>query len=76
MDDFAKKNGGKFKISLFNDYMKEEGILNYSREVKADLIAIGTHGKKGLRRFFSEDVSEGIVRLSQIPILVVNLKKK
>ncbi len=76
MEDFNKKNGGKFVTALYNDYMKEEGILNYSREVKADLIAIGTHGKKGLRRFFSEDVSEGIVRLSHIPILVVNLKKK
>lgn len=75
MDEFKKKNGRKFVTALYNDYMKEEGILNYSREVKADLVAIGTHGKKGLRRFFSEDVSEGIVRLSRIPILVVNLKK-
>lgn len=75
MREFSKKFGGKFVASLYNDFMKEEGILNYSREVKADLIAIGTHGKKGLRRFFSEDVSEGIVRLSHIPILIVNLKK-
>ncbi|MEO8513717.1 MAG: universal stress protein [Ignavibacteria bacterium] len=76
IEAFSKKNGGKFISTLYNDYMKEEGIINYSREVKADLIAIGTHGKKGLRRFFAEDVSEGIVRLSHIPILVVNLKKK
>lgn len=73
--EFSKKFGGKFITAVYNDYMKEEGILNYSREVKADLIAIGTHGKKGLKRFFSEDVSEGIVRLSHIPILIVNLKK-
>lgn len=72
---FSKKFGGKFITALYNDFMKEEGILNYSREVKADLIAIGTHGKKGLRRFFTEDVSEGIVRLSQIPMLIVNLKE-
>lgn len=75
LQDFSKKFGGKFISALYNDYMKEEGILNYSHEVKAGLIAIGTHGKKGLRRFFSEDVSEGIVRLSHIPILIVNLKK-
>lgn len=75
IQDFSRKFGGKFITSLYSDYMKEEGILNYAHEVKADLIAIGTHGKKGLRRFFSEDVSEGIVRLSHIPILIVNLKK-
>jgi len=75
MQDFSRKFGGKFVTSLYSDYMKEEGILNYAHEVKADLVAIGTHGKKGLRRFFSEDVSEGIVRLSHIPILIVNLEK-
>ncbi|NOS85615.1 MAG: universal stress protein [Ignavibacteria bacterium] len=75
IQDFSSKFGGKFITSLYSDYMKEEGILNYAHEVKADLIAIGTHGKKGLRRFFSEDVSEGIVRLSHIPILIVNLKR-
>ena len=74
--DFNKKFGGKFVTSLYSDYMKEEGILNYAHEVKADLIAIGTHGKRGLKRFFSEDVSEGIVRLSHIPILIVNLRKQ
>lgn len=76
ISDFSRKYGGKYVVSLYNDYMKEEGILNYANEVKADLIAIGTHGKRGLRRFFSEDVSEGIVRLSHIPILIVNLKKQ
>ncbi|HMQ99069.1 MAG TPA: universal stress protein [Ignavibacteria bacterium] len=76
INDFSRKYGGKYVVSLYNDYMKEEGILNYANEVKADLIAIGTHGKRGLRRFFSEDVSEGIVRLSHIPILIVNLKKQ
>jgi nucleotide-binding universal stress UspA family protein len=73
---FNKKFGGKYKFTIYNDFMKEEGILTFSDKVKADMIAIGTHGKTGLRRFFSEDVSEGVVRLSHLPILVVNLKKK
>lgn len=72
---FNKKFGGKFETIIYNDYMKEIGILNFAYGSKADMIAIGTHGKKGLRRFFSEDVSEGIVRLSSVPIMIVNLKK-
>jgi nucleotide-binding universal stress UspA family protein len=75
MDKFQREFKGNFQYIIYNDFMKEEGILNYSREAKAGMIAIGTHGKKGLRRFFFEDVSSGIVRLSMIPILVVNLKK-
>jgi nucleotide-binding universal stress UspA family protein len=75
MNVFNKKFGGKFETIIYNDYMKEEGILHFAYESGADLIAIGTHGKRGLRRFFSEDVSEGIVRLSSVPIMIVNLKK-
>jgi nucleotide-binding universal stress UspA family protein len=75
LEGFSKKYGGGFITAVYNDYMKEEGILNYAKQSRAGLIAIGTHGKKGLRRFFSEDVSEGIVRLSRTPILIVNLKK-
>ncbi len=72
---FNKRFGGKYKFKIYNDYMKEEGILNFSDEIKADMIAIGTHGKTGLRRFFSEDVSEGVVRLAHKPIFVANLIK-
>lgn len=75
LQEFNKKYGGGFLTSLYNDYMKEEGILNFAASQHAGLIAIGTHGKRGLSRFFSEDVSEGIVRLSRLPLLVVNLKK-
>ena len=75
MSKFNIKFKTNYRTVIFNDYMKEEGILNYSELVSADLIAIGTHGKKGLARFFSADVSEGVVRLSHKPILVVNLKK-
>jgi nucleotide-binding universal stress UspA family protein len=72
---FSRRFKTKYRTAVYNDYMKEEGILNYSEQAGADLIAIGTHGKKGLARFFSADVSEGVVRLSHKPILVVNLRK-
>jgi nucleotide-binding universal stress UspA family protein len=75
LDKFSRRFGNSLPKAIYNDFMKEEGILNYSREIKAGMIAIGTHGKRGLKRFFSEDVSAGIVRLSMIPILIVNLRK-
>lgn len=72
---FTKKFGN-YEHTIYNEYLKEEGILTYSDKIKADLIAIGTHGKTGLRRFFSDDVSEGVVRLSRKPIFIANLKKQ
>jgi nucleotide-binding universal stress UspA family protein len=75
LDSFTKKFKLSAKKIIYDDYMKEEGILNYSEECDADLIAIGTHGKKGLARFFKQDVSGDMVRLSPRPILVINLNK-
>jgi nucleotide-binding universal stress UspA family protein len=75
MQNFNKRFKSNNKITIYNDYMKEEGILNYADEIKADLIAIGTHGKNGLARFFKSDVSEDMVRLTHKPILVVNFSE-
>jgi hypothetical protein len=75
MDDFNRYFKTKYNCIIYDDFMKEEGIIHYSNEVDAELIALGTHGKKGLMRFFRSDISGGMVRLSQKPILVVNIKK-
>jgi len=72
---FNRKFGGKYESVVYNDYMKETGILNYLSTSNADMVAMGTHGKKGLQRFFSEDVSGGIIRLARRPILILNLKQ-
>ncbi len=75
MNGFNEKFKSNNKIVIYDDYMKEEGILNYADDVNADLIAIGTHGKNGLARFFKSDVSEDMVRLTHRPILVVNFSE-
>ncbi len=42
--------------------------------VGADLIVIGTHGRRGVKRWLLGSVSEGVVRSSTIPVLVVPAK--
>jgi nucleotide-binding universal stress UspA family protein len=46
-------------------------ILRAAGERHADLIAIGTHGRRGLRRMFLGSIAEGVVRRSPIPVVVV-----
>ena len=43
-------------------------------EPHATVIVVGTHGRRGLSRFFLGSVAEGIVRTSDIPVLVVRGK--
>jgi nucleotide-binding universal stress UspA family protein len=46
-------------------------VLDAAAHEGATLIVVGSHGRRGLRRFFLGSVAEGIVRRSPIPVLVV-----
>lgn len=45
-------------------------ILAEATECGADLIALGTHGRKGLRRAIVGSVAEGVIRGSRLPVLL------
>ncbi len=40
-----------YTITVYNDRSVEEGILNFSKEIDADLIGISTHGRQGIAHF-------------------------
>ena len=48
-----------------------EGLNGLARDHEIDLIVVGTHGRRGLRRFFWGSVSEEIWRTSACPVLTV-----
>jgi nucleotide-binding universal stress UspA family protein len=51
-----------------------EEVLELAREVGADLIFIGSHGKTGLERILLGSVSEKVVREARCPVMVVRAK--
>lgn len=46
-------------------------IINYAREVGADLIVVGTHGRTGLSHMIIGSVAEKVVRKAPCPVLSV-----
>jgi nucleotide-binding universal stress UspA family protein len=46
-------------------------ILDVAKEISADLIVMGTHGRRGLSRWLMGSTAEAIVRTSSIPVLTV-----
>jgi nucleotide-binding universal stress UspA family protein len=46
-------------------------ILQTAREVGADLIVLGTHGRTGLRRLLMGSVAEHVVRKAPCPVLTI-----
>ena len=51
-----------------------EEILTYAAENDVDLIAIGTHGRKPVARFFLGSVAENIVHRAHCPVLTVRIE--
>jgi len=48
-----------------------QAIAQLAADVEAKLIIVGTHGRRGVRRFLLGSVAEGIVRLALCDVLVV-----
>lgn len=65
-----------FEFHVYNDDSVEQGILNFSRGINADLIGIATHGRKGLAHFFNGSISEDLVNHAKIPVVTFKLEKK
>jgi len=63
----------KEKVVLLNDYSIEEGIYNYAQSVKADTIAIPTHGRQGLAHFFRGSIGEDIANHANLPVITFKL---
>ena len=51
-----------------------EGILQAVKDAHADLIVMGTHGRRGLTHMFLGSVAEKVVRLAPCPVLTVKAK--
>ncbi len=46
-------------------------IVDYAKEIEADLIVMPSHGRKGISRFLLGSVTERVVRLSPCPVLIL-----
>lgn len=51
------------------DYSVEKGVINYANNVGADLIAIPTHGRKGIAHFFAGSIGEDIANHASLPVM-------
>lgn len=69
MKTFAKRFLLKdYTLTIFNDFSEEEGLRNFIADIKADLVAMATHGRKGLNHLMSGSIAEDAVNHLPCPI--------
>ncbi|MCH8534896.1 MAG: universal stress protein [Flavobacteriaceae bacterium] len=60
-------------IIIHNDYSIELGVLNAAKDAKADLIAMPTHGRRGISHFFNGSIGEDVVNHSTLPVITFKI---
>lgn len=69
--EYAKAQiGGKFETIVVQD-SPSRAILNTARSLRADLIMMGTHGRRGVRRAILGSVTENVLHEADTPVLTV-----
>jgi nucleotide-binding universal stress UspA family protein len=74
INDFI--SGQTFKnytVTIQNDTSIEQGVLNFSRDIDADLIGISTHGRQGIAHFFNGSISEDLVNHANRPVITFKI---
>jgi nucleotide-binding universal stress UspA family protein len=69
LKDFAEMFSlKKYTLNIFNDLNEETGVVNFTNMINADMIAMGTHGRKGLAHAVSGSMAEDLVNEIECPI--------
>lgn len=75
MNKFATEfNLKDYTVSLYADNSIEGGIINFSNEIEADVIAITTHGKRRLTYLINGNLTDEVVNESAKAILSFKVK--
>ncbi|GHN00310.1 universal stress protein UspA [Cytophagales bacterium WSM2-2] len=66
LDEFAQRFMFKnYTVNIFSHLTTEGGIVEFTKMINGNLIALGTHGRKGLNHLFKGSIAEDLVNHTQ-----------
>jgi nucleotide-binding universal stress UspA family protein len=76
IEEFAKYYGIRnYTSNIRSEFTEESGIIDFTAEIKGDMIAMATHGRRGLAHFFSGSIAENTVNHIACPVWTLTLTK-
>jgi nucleotide-binding universal stress UspA family protein len=64
-----------YSLDVRNDLSEGDGILSYSKQIRADMIAMGTSGRRGLSHLMTGSIAEDVVNHIESPIWTFSTRK-
>ncbi|MFT6866328.1 MAG: nucleotide-binding universal stress UspA family protein [Cyclobacteriaceae bacterium] len=62
-----------YELEIYNHTNEEDGIVAYSEDIGADLIALGTNQRRGVGHFINGSIAEDVVNRSKVPVWTFGL---
>lgn len=74
----ARKHKIRVKTALVDNSVRSVSdlIVSQAKKLRADLIVLGTHGRRGISRLVMGSDAEGVVRSAPAPVLLVRSKPR
>jgi nucleotide-binding universal stress UspA family protein len=77
LEEFAKHFALKnYTLNIFNHPTGNEGIVEFAKVVNAQMIAMGTHGRKGFGHWLNGSLAEDVVNHSKALVWTYSLKQE
>lgn len=80
MESIARSEKIKAKTILIENISTNkrisDNILEAAASLKPDLLILGTHGRRGFHRFMLGSVAEAVIRMANVPVLLIREKVK
>lgn len=77
MDSFVKEYFKDVPVEgrVVSGYAAEE-IVSVAEDIKADMIVLGTHGRKGIDKILFGSVAEKVIKTAKVPVLSMRPEDK
>ena len=76
LNEFARHYKLKnYTLNFRSNFNERDGILNFAKEIQAKMIAIGTHGRKGLKHLISGSIAESVVNHLECAVWTYNIRQ-
>lgn len=76
MKKFVEEYGiDNYTMNVYNDDVEEDGIVFFAEDINADMIALATHGRRGISHLLSGSIAEDVVNHAKRPVWTFNIKK-
>ena len=77
LEALARRNHlENFTLNIFNDVTQADGIMNFTKNLEKPMVAMGTHGRRGISHLANGSVTEDVLNHINCPVATFKIKSK